>query len=92
METLEIKFNTMTGTIVFRDYVKCKSCYKKLCVEACKRYGTGIIRFDKDIPTLSVSPERLKKGACSECLACEFICNNEGSGILTVDLPLPGID
>jgi hypothetical protein len=84
----DIRLATMTGFLVFNKYELCSGCYEKPCVNACKEFGTDIIRFKFDIPELSITESKLKKGGCSECLACEFVCKNEGKGVIAIELPL----
>jgi succinyl-CoA synthetase beta subunit len=81
-------FNTLTGTL-YIEQEKCKTCVNKVCVESCK---ANILKFDDRVPTLSITPEEVKKGGCTECLACELACEFQGNKAIFIDLPIPGLE
>jgi len=81
-------FETITG-ILYIDYEKCNTCTKKPCFESCKE---NILKLEKGIPTLGITTQEAKKGKCTECLACEIVCELEGNGAIFIDLPIEGFD
>lgn len=81
-------FDTITGK-VYINQEKCKTCVKKPCVDSC---SAKILKFDREVPTLSVSHEEAKRGKCTECLACELACTFHGNKAIYIDLPIPSLE
>ena len=82
-------FETVTGGTVTFDHAICAGCESKVCVEECAR---SILKLEKGLPVLDITPEEAKKGRCVECLACEVECLFRGEGGGHVDLPVPGLE
>lgn len=82
-------FKTRTGQ-VYIDHHKCEGCATVICVEACHRYGAGILSADNGKPVLNVSSEEAKR-LDTECLACEVECFLRGQQAIVISLPIPGL-
>ena len=83
------QFDTLTGKLLI-GHEKCQSCEKKPCVESCT---AKILKFDdQGMPILNVTPQEAKKGRCTECLACELVCQFHGNKGISIDLPIPGLN
>ncbi|MGB2843235.1 MAG: ATP-grasp domain-containing protein, partial [Candidatus Aminicenantaceae bacterium] len=80
-------FKTLTGKLFF-DHKKCPECKTKGCIKAC---SAKILKLEKEIPVLAVSPEEAKKGKCTECLACEIYCTFHEKDAISIHLPIPGL-
>lgn len=83
---LEVEF--MTGKIVI-DLEKCKQCKTKACVAAC---SSQIFKPDGRVVSLNMTNEEIRKGGCTESLACELECQLRGEGGLSLVLPMPEFD
>ncbi|HHW43446.1 MAG TPA: hypothetical protein GXX25_06480 [Desulfotomaculum sp.] len=81
-------FATITGRVVF-DYGRCRQCREKPCVASC---SAGVLKLEGDVPVLAMDAEQVRKGKCTECLACELECHFRGAGGLHIDLPIPGLE
>ncbi len=82
------RFETFTGEILI-DHRKCERCLTKGCPKACPH---GILRLDDNgYPVLALSREEVKKGKCTECLACEIFCKFHEQDALFIYLPVPGL-
>ncbi|MCK4547009.1 MAG: acetate--CoA ligase family protein [Candidatus Eisenbacteria sp.] len=79
------RFETVTGSIEI-DHACCVQCKDKPCVAACTR---EILKIEDSAPVLAQEVAVVKKGRCTECLACEIACEFEGNGGLWIDLPIP---
>ena len=84
----EYEFETMTGK-VFINHRVCVDCEEKPCIEACSRYG--VLTLEEGKPVLALEREEVKKGKCTECLACEIACRFHGKGGLHIVLPIEGL-
>ncbi len=83
-------FETVTGGTVTYDHAICATCESKVCIEAC---GMKILKLNEaGCPVLNIAPADVKKGRCSECLACEVDCLLYGAGGGHVTLPISGLD
>jgi len=80
-------FETLTGKI-FIDHKKCEKCKTKGCVEECIY---GVLKIEDGKPVLSMEPEDVKKGRCTECLACEIFCQFHEQKAIYIYLPIPGL-
>ena len=86
---MEFEESTIKVTI---DTSKCPGCTTKACVEACKVYDRGVLQLDGEVPSVSaLSPDELKRKG-TECLACEFACQQRGKGAIRIDVPIKGLD
>jgi succinyl-CoA synthetase beta subunit len=81
------KFETITGSVNINQN-KCLKCKTKGCVESCK---PGILKIENDKPVLAIAPEDVKKGKCTECLACEIYCKFHEQDAIYIHLPIPGL-
>lgn len=80
-------FETLTGAI-YIDHSKCIECENKPCVEACTY---NVLKIEDGKPVLNLDREEVKRGKCTECIACEIACRFEGMGALYIHLPIPGL-
>ncbi len=81
------KIETLTGSI-YIDHEACNKCESKACISACPK---DVLKLENGVPVLNLEPEEVKKGKCTECLACEIACKFEGKGALYIHLPIPGL-
>jgi succinyl-CoA synthetase beta subunit len=81
-------FDTVTGRICINQE-RCKTCVDKPCVDSC---SAKILKFDGEVPTLSITPQEAVRGKCTECLACELACTFHGNKAIYIDLPIPGLE
>jgi hypothetical protein len=82
-------FNTRTGQVCI-DHQKCEDCDTLICIEACRRYGAGILSLHNGQAMLNVSAEEAKR-LDTECLACEIECFLHGQQAITISLPIAGL-
>lgn len=82
------QFATITGSIAI-DHSRCGDCASKPCIDAC---APRILRLEDGKPVLAIPAEDVKKGKCTECLACELACQFHGQQAITIMLPIPGLD
>ncbi len=80
-------FETLTGKI-FIDHKKCVKCKTKGCIEECVY---GVLKLENSKPVLSIDPMEVKKGRCTECLACEIFCQFHEQKAIYIHLPIPGL-
>jgi succinyl-CoA synthetase beta subunit len=80
-------FGIFTGKISI-DHQKCSACDSKGCVEACH---AGILKIEGEKPVLALPAEDVRKGKCTECLACEIFCTFHAQKALHIHLPIPGL-
>jgi len=91
MSTLE--FEVRSGGTISIDLNKCRTCESKACVKICNSTGMGgILELKDGLPSLKPTLEEVKRGACTEDLACELDCQLYGNKAITVTLPLPELD
>jgi ferredoxin-like protein FixX len=78
----------MTGRIIIEPAL-CINCSDSPCIEACPNQ---ILKL-QDSDVVPAQPvEKIKKGLCIECLACELICHLQGEQGMTIELPLPLVE
>jgi NAD-dependent dihydropyrimidine dehydrogenase PreA subunit len=88
-----LEFEVRSGGTFKIDLEKCKSCETKACVKICNTAGMGQILELKDgVPALKPTLDEVKRGACTEDLACELDCQLYGNKAIVVTLPLPQLD
>jgi succinyl-CoA synthetase beta subunit len=80
-------FQTRTGQIHY-DHALCKSCESRACVAACE---PDILKLVENLPVLAIPGADAKRGRCTECLACEEECWNQGNHGAAIDFPIPGL-
>jgi len=83
------RFDTVTGGKVILDHAACQDCSSKICIQTCV---PSILHLENGLPVLNITRDQAKKGACTECLACEVECFFEGNRGGQVILPIPGLD
>jgi succinyl-CoA synthetase beta subunit len=84
-------FHTQTGSVKI-DLKKCiaPEC-GFACVKADRWFGRSCLKIEGKKPTLTGSPEQLKR-LCNECLACEVECELHGGKAIKIDLSIYGLD
>jgi succinyl-CoA synthetase beta subunit len=80
-------FETRTGQIHY-DHALCILCESKACIAACQ---PDILKLVGDLPELAISAADAKRGRCTECLACEEECWNQGNHGAAIDFPIAGL-
>jgi succinyl-CoA synthetase beta subunit len=80
-------FETLTGK-VFIEHERCGKCKTKGCVEECIY---GVLKLDDGKPVLSMDAEEVRKGRCTECLACEIFCQFHEQKAIYIYLPILGL-
>lgn len=88
MKSRALDFEIMTGRIII-DLGKCIGCKTKACVEAC---AAKIFKTEGQEVTLNMTREAIKKGGCTETIACELECQLRGNGALKIVFPMPELD
>ncbi len=83
----EYGFETLTGYI-YIDHSLCEKCETKGCVNECPK---EVLKIEDGKAVLNLDPEEVKKGKCTECLACEIYCRFHGAGAIHIVLPIPGL-
>lgn len=82
-----------SGSTITINLDECKLCTTQACIAACSiPYMGNILTLENNLPVFKVGPEAIRKGACTECLGCEFECILNGRGALKIDLPMPELD
>lgn len=88
-----LEFEVRSGGTIRIDLDKCRACETKACVKICNSIGMGQILELKDgVPALKPTLEEVKRGACTEDLACELDCELYGKKAIVITLPLPKLD
>ena len=88
-----LEFEVRSGGTIRIDLDKCQVCKTKACVKVCNSTGMGQILELKDgVPALKPTLEEVKRGACTEDLACELDCELYGEKAIVITLPLPELD
>lgn len=80
-------FQTITG-ILHIDHTKCSYCKTKGCISAC---AYDVLMLENDRPVLAISSKEVKRGKCTECLACEIFCTFHEHDAIFIYLPIPGL-
>ncbi|MDQ7026265.1 MAG: acetate--CoA ligase family protein [Anaerolineae bacterium] len=82
------QFETVTGGTVTFDHALCRNCESKICIETCV---PQILSLDEGVPVLNIGHDEAKRGACTECLACEVECYFLGNRGGIIHLPIQGL-
>ncbi len=84
-----LEFNLFSGGKIRIDTSICSRCRTKACIKNCRSSKSGPVLVIKDgIPATDYSKDELRKGACTECLACELDCQLYGKEAIKITLPL----
>lgn len=88
-----LKFKVFSGGTIELALDECEKCQGKPCIEACNSPNMGaVLELREGLPALKRKEEEVAKGACTECLSCEFACRLKGRGGLKATLPIFGLD
>ncbi len=95
----KLEFEAKTAKITI-DYNRCEPATKNTsnpscgfaCVKACRLYGRNILKFEGNRPVLTVSDPKEIERLDNECLSCEYNCWAHGTGCISIELPLAGIE
>ncbi|HUT72404.1 MAG TPA: hypothetical protein VMW89_17175 [Desulfatiglandales bacterium] len=88
-----LAFETTAGAVIRFDLEKCDRCKTKACIEADHLPFLGPVLELKDgRPSLMWSPEEIKKGKCTDCVACELACQLHGNGGVTITYATPKLE
>lgn len=99
MEAQRLEFSARKVNIAI-DYQGCEpaisnntnpSC-RFACVKACRLYGRNILRIERNRPVLAVTDPAEIERLDNECLSCEYQCSTKGTGCITINIPLVGIE
>ena len=86
---MEFKERSMKVTI---DTTKCPDCTSKACIEACKTFDRGLLQLNEGKPSVShISAEEVVRRG-TECLACEYACRQRGKNVISIEIPIKGLD
>lgn len=88
-----LEFETMGGAIIRFDLKKCDECKTKACIEADHLPFLGpVLELKEGRPSLMWSKEEIKKGKCTDCVACELECQLHGNNGVTITYSIPKLD
>jgi ferredoxin len=88
-----LEFETMGGAIIRFDLKKCDECETKACIEADHLPFLGpVLELEEGRPSLMWSSDEIKKGKCTDCVACELACQSHGNNGVTITYPIPKLD
>ena len=95
----KLEFKTKTAEITI-DYSRCEPALKNIsnpscgfaCVKACRLYGRNILKIEGNRPALTISEAEEINRLDNECLGCEYGCMTRGTGCVTIELPIPGLE
>jgi len=83
------EFEERTVKVVI-DRSRCAECRSKACVKACSLYDRGILTIRGGMPALREGADPRREG--TECLACEEECRLRGFDVITIEVPIPGLE
>ena len=88
-----LEFETMGGAQIRFDLRKCDECGTKACIEADHLPFLGPVLELKDgRPSLMWSKDEIKKGKCTDCVACELACQLHGNGGVKITYSIPKLN
>ena len=88
-----LEFETMAGAKIQFSLEKCDECQSKACIEADHLAFLGPVLELKDgRPSLMWSKDEIKRGKCTDCVACELACQLYGNGGVKIIYPMPLLD
>ena len=99
MERNKLEFDARRARIII-DHRQCEPANTNssnpscgfYCVKACRLYGRNILKIEGNKPVLAVSDPAEIERLDNECLSCEYNCWLHGTGCISIDLPLDGIE
>ena len=99
MPSEKLEFKTKTTKITL-DYGRCEPALENIsnpscgfaCVKACRLYGRNILKIEGNRPALTISEAEEINRLDNECLGCEYGCMTRGTGCVTIELPIPGLE
>ena len=62
------------------------------CVKACRLYGRNVLKIERNKPVLAVTDPAEIERLDNECLGCEYECMMHGTGCISIEVPLVGIE
>ena len=93
MKSEVLEFETMAGAVIKFDLEKCDGCKSKACIEADHLPFLGpVLELKEGRPALKWSVDEIKKGKCTDCVACELACQLKGNGGVTITYPMPKLE
>jgi hypothetical protein len=88
-----LEFETMAGAIVRFDLKKCDECNSKACIIADHLPFLGpVLKMKDGRPCLIWTRDEIKKGKCTDCVACELTCQLYGNNGVTIIYEMPKLD
>ena len=88
-----LEFETMAGAIIRFDLTKCDECKSKACIEADHLPFLGpVLELKEGRPSLMWTKDEIKKGKCTDCVACELTCQAYGNGGVTITYEIPKLE
>ncbi len=88
-----LEFETMADAVIRFDLKKCDACETKACIEADHLPFLGpVVELKKGRPSLMWSKDEIKKGKCTDCVACELACQLHGNYGVTITYAIPKLD
>ncbi|MEJ2718246.1 MAG: hypothetical protein P8182_14105 [Deltaproteobacteria bacterium] len=88
-----LEFTTMAGATIRFDLIKCDACESKACIEADHLPFLGpVLELQDGRPALMWDRAEIKRGKCTDCVACELACQLYGNGGVTITYPMPKLD
>ncbi|MFC1851812.1 hypothetical protein ACFL27_16595 [candidate division CSSED10-310 bacterium] len=59
-------------------------CEDRVCISGCP---PQILKQQDNHVVLAITEDNAKKGGCTECLICEFLCWEKSQNALKIDVP-----
>lgn len=88
-----LEFTTMAGAVIRFDLKKCDECQTKACIEADHLPFMGpVLELKEGRPSLMFDKAEIKKGKCTDCVACELACQLSGRGGVSIVYEMPQLN
>lgn len=88
-----LEFTTMAGATIRFDLKKCDECETKACIEADHLPFLGpVLELRDGRPALMWDRAEIKRGKCTDCVACELACMLDGNGGVSITYAIPKLD
>lgn len=99
MEPEKLEFKARKAKITI-DYSQCEPATTNssnpacgfACVKACRLYGRNVLKIEGNRPVLAVTEPAEIERLDNECLGCEYDCMAYGTGCISIEVPLAGIE